>query len=277
MKRFIFNSILFILILPAALHIIPLYLLYTEKYKQTVTGSEIYQSIKKSKQKSKTKKLLLGDSVGNQLFPNTSDNDNINSLACNQTIGMVGQFLLLNNYLNAGNQIDTLLMLFSPFSFANNLDQLYTYQYFVKPFFNDEYKVSFTETVTRQIHKIPYVNFCRVPLILTSNWAPDFSTKDEINYTFLSPISVEYLAKIKALATKHNFALIILPVPTSISKKSIIDKMNRNEDCENDLANEFNYYFEHIIYLEDENFSDGVHLKKPQTYTEYFTNKFLKY
>ena len=103
---------------------------------------------------------------------------------------MVGQFILLNNYINAGNEPDTVYLLVSPFSFRNNLDQVYTYHYFLKPFYTDEYKPMFSETVTEQIHKIPYYNFCRIPFILTSDWAPDFSLKDKIDYTFLSPISV---------------------------------------------------------------------------------------
>lgn len=274
MRKFILKSLAFMLIVLIGTHI--RHLIYKGKYQQTVAGSEVYYSLFKSKQKKKTKKLLLGDSVGYQLFPNTTSNDQINSLACNQAISMVGQFVLLNNYINAGNKIDTVIMIFTPFSFMNNLNQIYTYHYFLKPFYKKEYLNLFSETVNKQIQKIPYVSVCRVPYILESNWAPEFKSKDEINYTFLSPISVEYLIKIKALAFKNHFRLIIIPPPTSFSKKLAIEKMNKNEIVKNNLCNEFRDYFKRIKYLSDKNFSDGTHLKKPEEYREYYEDIYLK-
>lgn len=276
MKKFIFNSILFIIILNIGINIRPLYLLYTGKYKINVVGSEIYHSLFKSKQKKKTKKLLLGDSVGNQMFRNTTNNDTINSLACNQAIGMVGQFILLNNYINAGNQVDTVYLIYSPFSFLNNLDQIYTFHYFLKPFYVQEYLPLFTETVFDQIHKIPYYYICRYPYILTSDWSPNFRTKDKKNYTFLSPVSVEYLHKITELSEKHHFKLIILPPPTRNSLKHEVGKIHKNEIVENNLTNEFENYFEKIIYLNDTNFKDATHLKNPLEFKVMYENKMMK-
>ena len=143
MKKFILSCTIFLLISGIILSIKPNYLVLTGKYKVTVAGKEIYQSIFKSKQKKKSKKILLGDSVGNQLFTNTTNNDTLNSLACNQAISMAGQFILLNNYLNSGNKVDTVLLIFTPFSFQNNLDQVFTYHYFLKPFYIYEYKPLF--------------------------------------------------------------------------------------------------------------------------------------
>jgi len=276
MKKFIINSIYFLLILALIVQIRPLYLLYKDKYKETVTGSEIYYSIFKSKQKKKVKKILLGDSVGNQLFSNKHNNDTVNSMACNQSIGMVGQYLLLNNYLAAGNEIDTVYMLFSPFSFKNNLDQVYTYHYFLKPFYNDEYIPLFTETVTQQIHKVPYYQFCRIPLILTSNWAPEFESKDKHDFTFLSPVSIEYLQKIKDLSVKHDFKLVLVPPPLSFSKKTEIEKINKAEINKTTMVSEFENYFSNFSYIADSNFSDGTHLWKPDEYTASYRIKFIR-
>jgi len=279
MKKFIFNIIIFILPVVIFAYSRSLYLLYSHKYKNTVAGSEIYHSVIKSKQKGKAKKLLIGDSVGYSLFSNTTYNDTINSLACNRAISMVGHFILLYNYLNADNKVDTVYMIFTPFSFMNNLDEVYTYHYFLKPFYTKEYLPLFTKTVISQIHKIPYYYICREPNILTSNWAPDFRSKDDIDYTFPSPISVEYLSKIKELSIKYNFKLIILPTPTRFSNKISIEKINKNEIVKTGLGNEFKNYFENIIYVNDTNFSDNVHLKNKNMYTElneYYKNKLMK-
>jgi hypothetical protein len=276
MKKFILNSIIFILITAVLIQARPLYLLYKDKYKSIVANPEIYFAIYKSKQKKKAKKILLGDSVGYELFCNTTHNDTINSLACNQAIGMVGHFILLSNYLNSGNKVDTVFMIYRPFSFLNNLDKKFIYHCFLKPFYKDEYLPYFTETVNEQIHKIPYHNFCRFPLILTSNWAPDYNSEDEINYTFLSPISVEYLKKINELSIKHGFKFIIMSPPISLRCKPAIEKMNINEITKNDLGGVFGNYFMDIIYLNDTCFGDSIHLKTPQKYTEYYKENLMK-
>lgn len=276
MKKFLLHSIIFLGILAVLLHVRPLYLLYGDKYKQTVAGSDIYYSIFKSKQKKKTKKILFGDSVAQQLFPNKTNNDTISSMACNQSIAMVGHFILLNNYLNAGNQVDTVYMLFSPFSFQNNLNQVYTYHYFLKPFYIAEYKPLFTETVNRQVEKVPYSRFCRIPYILTSDWAPDFISKAVTDYTFLSPISIEYLHKIKELSIQHHFKVIILPTPASKRKKPAIEKMDQNEVAKNNLTDLFENYFKNIIYFDDSNFFDGTHIRNPQDFISRYRNDLIK-
>ena len=278
MKKFILSCILFLLIACPAITIIPVFLDLTGTYKYTVAGTEIYHSIFKSKQKKKSRKIVIGDSVGKQLFSNDTYNDSINSLACNKGISMAGQFILLNNYLNAGNKVDTVFLIFTPFSFLTNLNDVYTYHYFLKPFYIDEYKPMFTKLVIDQIYKVPYYKFCRFPNILTSNWAPDFISKDKIDYTFLSPISVEYLIKIKELSRKNNFKLIILPTPTRLSRKTEVERMVKNEITKSNMDAEFKNYFENILYVNDKEFIDDVHLKKEKLayYTAYYKNRLMK-
>ncbi len=197
MKRFIKNTVLFLLMTVVFIETVTAFMIFTDLYLIGYPGDVIYYSISKSKKKNSSKVLLLGDSVGRQLFSNSIFNQGINSLACNQAIGMVGQYLLLNNYLNAENKIDTLVIIYTPGSFENNLDQEYTYHYFLKPFDNSEYSSFFTETVKEQINKIPYHQFTKIPHIFATSWAPDFISRDQKDFTFLSPISVEYLTKIK--------------------------------------------------------------------------------
>jgi hypothetical protein len=276
MSKFLKYSCLFLFCAAILFHVKPFYLLHKDRYKHVVAGDEIYYSIKKSKAKNKSKKVLFGDSVAKQLFDNETDNDTINSLACNQSISMAGQYILLNNYLDAGNRFDTAYFLFQPFSFQNNLNQVYTYHYFLKPFYKKEYLPHFSNTIKEQVAKIPYNQFCRYPSILTSNWAPDFKTKDEMNYTFLSPVSVEYLKRIKELAMKYNFKLIFISTPVSEIFEARVKKLNLREIADNNFQEEFKNYFEKIIYLDEKQFSDSSHLVNPPVYTEMYKNVFLK-
>ena len=239
------------------------YLYITKKYESFVNGSEVYTSIKISNQKSKKKKLLLGDSVAKQLFMYNHDNTEINSLACNQAISMVGHFLLFKNYLATGNKIDTVVMLISPvISFENNLDQLYTFHYFLKPFYKAEYKAEFSENVNRQIKKIPFYKASQFPLIIASNWSPSFKSNDLKIKSFLSPITQEYLLKIKRLAENNNITFLIYPTPLRRSLKNSIDSIRSSKVSTPGLEKEFSFYFNKINYIDDKYYSDLPHLKK---------------
>ena len=182
-----------------------------EKYKLTIYGNEVYKSIGKSKKKTNYRKLILGDSTANQFY-NCNDKDSCDaySLTSTQAIGMVGQYILLSNYLNAGNRPDIVYLVYTPFSFWDNLDQVYTYHYFLKPFFYDEYKPLMTKTVMEQIRKIPKYWACHIPYIQTTGWAPDI-TLQERHYYFLSPISTEYLNKFDSLSHEYQFDFVIIP------------------------------------------------------------------
>lgn len=273
MKFFIKRTILFLFLSAVCIEVFSKIMLITDLYLIGYPGDYVYHSIEKSKEKSKAKTLLIGDSVGRQLFPIDEDNDEINSLATNQAIGIVGQYLLLNNYLEAGNKIDKLIMLFTPFSFKDNLDQKYTYHYFLKPFDHAEYSSLFTETVEAQIEKIPYHQFAQLPHIFVTSWAPEFNTNNQSQYTFLSPISIEYLIKIKELAVQHNFELSILPTPTNIERKHIVEKMDIEEAAKCNLEQEFKEYFDKIVYLDSTNFYDGTHLIQPEIYSAQYRDE----
>ena len=241
----------------------PVYLLVDDRYRETVTGSEIYRSLNKSKQASKCKILLIGDSVGLQLFDNDESSDSINSLTCNQAIGVVGQYILLNNYLNTGNKPDIVYLIYTPFSFKNNLDQVFTFHCFLKPFFNKEYSKQFTSTVVDQIDKIPFSFLRHEPYILTSNWAPNFESDDSVSFDFLSPISREYLEKIKNLCDTNNIEFHIIPTPTKMSNRKEIEDYDLCEVNDLNVQSELDFYLSNISYVQDSLFSDNVHLIHP--------------
>jgi len=92
----------------------------------------------------------------------------------------------------------------------------------------------------------------------------------------LSPISIEYLNKIKELSSKHHFKLSILPTPTNFNKKYLIDNMDQTEILKNNFESIFENYFKNIIYLDSTYFNDGTHLIKPAIFTEMYKNELMK-
>ena len=229
-------------------------------------GQEIYNAIDKSHSYNNKKILLLGDSVANQIFNNSFEYDYINSLATNQAIGIAGNYFLLYNYLKKGNKIDSLVLFFIPESFGNNLNQKYTYHYFLKPFNNSNYSLLFTENLKIQINKINYNSFSQIPHIKISSWSPKLQSIEAHNHTFLSPLSIEYLNRIKLLSLEYDFNIIIKSPPLSETKRSLVLSIDKTEILSTNLSNEFNEYFKNIYYLNSKEFIDDVHLKNPKEY-----------
>ena len=91
MKRFVIKVLLYILVLAFITIPIEIYKIKNAIVSsEEINGGEVYHAIKKTQTKIKIRKVLLGDSVGHQLYPCEQDYDGIVSLACNQAITMAG-------------------------------------------------------------------------------------------------------------------------------------------------------------------------------------------
>ena len=275
MVQFIKRLVIFLLVALVFVELVSFVLLKTNMYLEDYPGNEIYNAIFKSKKKCKAKILILGDSVGEQLFSNKENNDSINSLTCNQAIGVCGHYFLLRNYCLAGNKINHVYLIYTPFSFKNNLDEKYTFHYFLKPFNNDEYNKLFSASVFSQVNKIPYRQFINFPHILISSWSPKYIEEENTEYSFLSPISGEYLNKIKMLAEEYGFKFTIVPPPTRKDKKRIVEQMDVHEADLYGLTNEFEAYFNRVKYIDQDNFKDETHLKRPLDHKHLFFKQML--
>ena len=254
LARDIFKFLVMFLIL---FHLYPEYKYWTNRYKEEVNGGEVYQAIEKSKKKGKKKKLILGDSVTKQFSESDIDTNIYLNLASNQAISLVGQFCLLTNYVQTKNEIDTLYLIYHPLSFSNNLDNSFTFHYFEKPFYGNEYMPLFTEEVKTQIEKIPFHYLAKYHPVLTSNWSPSFSN-DEKNKSFISNISRIYLEKIILLCQAKNIRLLIVSPPINQKFKNeflAIKKPTNNLHLQS--------YFENLKYYpESYFFPDHIHLNK---------------
>ena len=167
--------------------------------------------------------------------------------------------------LNAGNRPDTVFLVYTPFSFWDNLDQVYTYHYFLKPFYYDEYRSLMSPTVIKQIHKLPKYKICHFPLVQTTGWAPNIK-QEKRNYSFISPISKEYLSKIYILSTEYHFTFKIIPSFVAEHWRDSINHFNSIEFENTEYKKLLSDYLKDIVYLNDSSFVDEVHLRSPHLY-----------
>jgi len=282
MKKFLIKTFLYITSAIIGIQLISFLYIETDFLNGALRypGHKIYFAIKKSKSKSTKKILLLGDSVAKSLFP-TGEEAEINSLATNQAIGVPGNYFLLKNYLDAGNTIETLVIIYNPYSLKNNLNQKYSYHYFLKPFFNDEYVNYFSVNLLEQIEMIPNKNYLLIPSIRATLWSPNFpqsknlitdesGNSNNTKYSYLSPLSIEYLNKIKDLSIKNGFDIKLLPAPTSTNKKINFISFQKETEKTN-LIEEFKFYLDNLNYVDPKYFSDGIHLNNQEIKNYYIT------
>jgi hypothetical protein len=272
MKKFVTRSILFFVIIATCLLSWEMYNLLTNNYKNQLDLNSVrtYHSIDKSKQKKKVKKLLIGDSVAAQLYGNTDYNDSIYSLACNQAITLAGQYFLLHNFIeiNKDSLPDEVIFFCNPNSLRNNLDRL-TFQYFLKPFYNDEYKPFIDSVLNERIKTIPLHFISQFPLIKTSSYTPEIAVpKNDYFDGIFSPITKDYLKKIESLCKNNGIKFRFAPTPV---KKSIIQTIKQFKiDYPIDTLTVDNY-FKDIRAFDDTLFVDDSHFKP-----EYVPKDYLK-
>jgi len=278
MKKFLTKILGFTAIAIFFIYARPIYLLIGNKYQEQVVSDEVYLAINKSKQKTKYKKIVVGDSVAANLFPPTEENRSVYSMTSCIGTEPFGQYLLIKNYLKAGNQLEKVYWIYSPISFSSNLKGRFAYNYFLKPFYRSEYLEDFTPLIRSHVEKIPYYFFSQEPGILTSNWTPSFYTDYTHDFGFLSPVAIEAIKKTKKLAEEFNFELVILPTPIIEEKKQQMQEleMDENEISENDFEDLFDGYFDKIIYLDSTNFlGDKSHLLNPQPLTTKYLTELM--
>lgn len=240
---------------------------YTLGYEKEVNGREVYVSLKKSNIRKKVRVLIIGDSVGKQLYDNDTYNDDIFSLTTNQAISMAGQYILVKNFIerNIDQLPKTIILIITPGSFGNNLDQVFTFQYFLKPFYKKNYIINYNQATLSQIHKVPFYYFSQLPCILNTNWSPEYPKNNgQHAYKLLSPISNDYLFKIKELCARYSIVLDIKCPPIKKANTTEIQNYKRAlfEFRKVGLEAQMKIYFNSIVFKPDSLYQDPIHFKK---------------
>ena len=185
---------------------------------------------------------------------------------------MAGQYILLKTFIdnNKNNLPDEIVLIMTPTSFNNNLDQIYTYNNFLKPFYRSEYASMITDTCREQIRKVPFYYISQWPIIVNTNWSPTYENTDP--YPFIAPISINYLLKIKELCLKYKLPVKFYCPPVKASRSELVMAFAKNDSLpeKTGFKNEFASYFKGMVILPDSLFQDQVHFKKQYIPTDYY-------
>lgn len=173
-------------------------------------------------------KLILGDSVCNQMFNHLQEyNDDYCIVGNNRGLTMVGQYLLLNEFLKAHENVTDVYVIVGLDALESKIDITYGYQYVVVPFtrigaLNNLEKETIDEmsdlfgawALQPEVAKIIgdsnparklYLNY------LKEKYGEETPTHAE--YGELSDTTILYLTKMHEMCEARNIALHLLPDP----------------------------------------------------------------
>lgn len=224
----------------------------TESYK-TGVGFEVYAAMARSKTVSPgVRAVILGDSVAYQFFNHLPLGPEVVSLACNQAVSLAGYIFFLEDFLDRNPAVQEIYLITHPLCLSNDLDQKWTFNYFLKPFDTPEYRHRFPREVRTALQRHPYRWLVRIPFVRFSQWSPDYEPESPRS---ISPISLKGWARLQALARQQGAELFIISPPISEEKRSDVESMEFR-GFSSDYASRF-------TYLPADVFSDGIHPKDP--------------
>jgi hypothetical protein len=250
----------FLLLFPFFLYYI-CYMQYLVNQRKFKTDADmVYKALDKSRQKTKKKKIIFGDSVGSQLFSPYEDADSVYSMCTTGPSGIISVYILLNNFI-ANNETGgkDFYYVATPHAFSCQIKAKYTYNHLVKPFYTFGNMQYFTPSGNDSIRSIPYWWAAQVPFIKASDFQPAYNFTCDTIFSIIPSVTVDYLKMIDSLAKQNHLNFhFVMP---------FIDERYRNEDHaylvniinQNGLQGIFAGYFENEKFLPDSEFKPDHH------------------
>lgn len=231
---------------------------------------KVNEAIMRSKQRIKTKHLIIGESVGSQLYGNCADSV-VYSLTATVAITDVGEYLLLAKFLDVNKEQlpEDVIMIYNPLCWNNTLTGGLVYSTFVKNFYNDDYIRYMDAELIENIKKFPLAFLCKYKAYQYSPYIPNVEQVTQDNGKHISPIQFIYLKKIYNLCKENGVKFTLTAGPIRASKKKEVQTIRNSDDCF--LNYIFDGYFESLLFLHDDYYIDAYHMKK-----EYIPKDYLR-
>ena len=272
MRQFLLKMALWACIILAWMLVIEHFMNRNKGSLKYLAGSDVLTALSKSKSPAGKSVLILGDSVGNQLYPSEQTYPHAVSLTCNRALSVAGHFFLLNNYVSANEHAlpDTIAMIMTPTSLQNQLDR-FAYHYMLKNFLTKEYKDEFNEELWTQVRNIPIYWSAPLPFIRVSNFSPEYTPPKDDRYVLFSPISQTYLERIIQLTDRIHAHFFLLCPPVDEAQKEEWEQVFERSAAKSEVpAALFNQYSESMRFVRDSIGTDGIHLRADSIPQDYF-------
>ncbi|MFN8321445.1 MAG: hypothetical protein U0T74_02185 [Chitinophagales bacterium] len=222
--------------------------------------SYIYARVLNAKKKHSFSKIVLGDSVGAQLY---QPKKYPYSFCTNGSVLLAGNFVLLQNYLKNNPAPDTLIFVCNPRVFATDFFGKMVFNSFCKPFNTGAHQAYFTPELkellkTNYKYRLSQYPFYKVLGCIDDPVPPAVSDSTR---TFISDINLSYLKKIDTLVRqKHMYCRFVSPSVNAAYAIPQAEMEHMKQDIDQaGCAYLFSNYWSSVQYLDAACFGDYLH------------------
>ena len=254
-------------------------------------AAEIVPYIRRVQEQGEHTKLVIGDSVCNQIFERYYD---INDVYCisgtNQAISLAGQYILAEEFIKSHKEIKDIYLFLVMGSLATDYGVQLGYQYAVMPFVETETIDNLDKDTLAKIADIYGGIFCRKEVVEMIDASP-LNMKLYLNLlvekqrifpaesgALISDETYKYLEKIYLLCEENEITLHLVPGPHADTERQhklegqIRDVLEANGD-KLGLIN----YLDQIVYYPEWMFRDGTHFDEKKLEDNFFQELALTY
>lgn len=273
MKKFIIQISLFSVITCLFIYLtgLILYVIINKTGKNILSDTDfkVTEAVCRSRKHIKTKKLVLGDSVGNSLYGNSKDSC-VYSLTATVAITASGQYCLLANFLsnNQEQYPEEVILIVNPLCWNNILSGNLCYSLFAKQFYNDEFKPYLDKIEIEEISTWPYAYLLNQKWFRICPYTVNIDNKKGKQGKWISEMQYRYIHKMAALCQSNGIKFRLLSGPVRESLHDQIESIAKADDKTQEPI--FYEYFKSIRYLPDSCFVDQLHLKHTNIPSDYF-------
>ncbi len=256
----------------------------SENYRH-VGSLMISPAIRTAQTQSDHTKVILGDSMCNQVFSDFKDqNDDYLILGTNMAVTVDGQYIMARRFLETHPDAADVYLILLPVSFAGRYDSAQSYSYLVEPFGREELltylsddtisgmkehygSIFLNRNVIRFLDGSSINNKLYLYYLQKNKAVPD---TDEI----ISDEALYYLTDLKKICDEKGVALHLLPPPVCDSKDNAdrIDRL-RKATADTEVSVLFDKYFDCITLYPEYMFLDGHHFNSDYSDIEMNSNR----
>lgn len=235
-------------------------------------GPELYYALDLAEEKTEYTKVIIGDSVARLIFsPDYQDEtDEVCYLATNQAITVLGNYILINRYLENNPQTEEVYYIVRPQSLANPLWFNFSFQYFIVPFYNDTYKQYIDADTGKYIEdrfgKLYATNDIVKSFIENNAYYMDVYLNNVLEQQLevrdekhLSDLTIKYLPKIKELCDSYGVRFKVMAAPLPDTQDNHDWGEFSQQIADNGLSDLLNGYIDGIDYYPESAFGDEAH------------------
>lgn len=249
-----------------------------------VGAREIIPYIEKVQEKNAYTKLIIGDSVCNQVLNRFQEgNEEFCISGTNRAITLAGQYILAEEFVKNHKNVTDIYLVIILDSLTAEFDRQFGYQYVVMPFTETDTIEDLMPSTRRKLRKIYGPLFCWKPVVEVIETSP-LNRKLFLNYltyknqffplqsdTVVSEVAYQYLEKLYRLCNQNNIKLHLIPGPHADTEgQRMQEERIKQELKENGFIEYFGDYFEKIEYYPVELFRDGVHFNEDVIGDDFF-------